>query len=51
MKENILLKIESEFVNGSIIVESICNGVILDLSNEVPIKRILTEDETSRVES
>ena len=38
-------------MNGSDIVELIHKGVILDLSKEISIKRILTEYEQSRAES
>ena len=49
-KEYLILKIQSEFVNGSDISESIRKGVILYLSKEIPIKRILTEGEPNRVD-
>ena len=51
VKQYLILKIKSEFVNGSDISESICKEVILDLSKEMPIKRISTEDKPSRVGS
>ena len=38
VKEHLILKIQSEFLNGSDISESIRKGVILDLSKETPIK-------------
>ena len=51
VKENRILKNHSEFMNGSDIAEYICKGVIIDLSKEIPIIRILTEDEPIREES
>ena len=51
MKEHLNLKFQIEFVNGSDIEESICKGLILDLSKERPIKKILTKDEPIRAES
>ena len=38
-------------MNGIDIEESIQKGVILDLSKEIPIKRILAEDEPIWMES
>ena len=46
--KNIILLIQSEFLNGSDIEESIQKGEILDLSKEISIKGISTEDEPSR---
>ena len=50
VKEYLILNIQSEFVNGSDISESIRKGVISYLIKEIPIKRILLEDEPSRAE-
>ena len=44
VKEHLILKIQSEFVNGSDIEESIRKGFILDLMKEILIKRIPTKD-------
>ena len=43
VKEHILLKIQSEFVNGNYIAESICKELILYLSKEIPIKSIFKQ--------
>ena len=51
LKEHSVLKIQSEFLNGSDIVESIRKGVILYLSKEIRIKRISTEYKPIRAES
>ena len=40
LKERIILNIQSEIMNESDIAESICKGVILYLSNDIPIKGI-----------
>ena len=45
MRENIILNIQSKFVNGSDISESIRKGAILDLINKIPFERITAEDE------
>ena len=50
VKEHLILNIQSEFLNGSDIVESIHKGVILYLSNKIPIQRISEEDEPSGAE-
>ena len=51
VKKHIILKIQSEFVNGSDISESIPKGYILYLSKQILIKMISTEDKTSKAES
>ena len=51
LKEHLILKIQSEIVNGSDISESIHKGVNLYFSNEIPVKRISTEDELSSTDS
>ena len=51
VKENLTLKIQSEFMNRSDIEESIRKRVILYLSKEITIKRIFTENEPSKAES
>ena len=45
MKQHLILKIQSAFLNGSDISESIRKGLVLNLSNEIPIKRISIEEE------
>ena len=45
VKDHIILKIQSEFVNESNISESIHKGMLFDLRKDIPIKRIPTEDE------
>ena len=50
MKENLILKIQSEFVNGIDIAESIRKGAILYLSKDIMIKRISTEYEPRRAD-
>ena len=51
VKDYIILNIQSKFFNGSDIAESIYKEVILYLSKETPIKRILAEYEPIRAES
>ena len=51
VKEHQVLKIESEFLNGSDITESIRKGVVLDLRKKIPIKGISREYELIRAES
>ena len=51
VKENLILNIKSEFVNGSDIPEWIYKGEILYLRKEILIKRILKESYPIRAES
>ena len=51
VKENIILKIQSEFVNRSDIPESIRKGVNLGLSKDILIIKIPREYEPTRAES
>ena len=44
VKERLILKIQSEFVNGSDIAESIRKVVILYLIKEITVKMTSTED-------
>ena len=44
VKENLIIKIQIEFLNGIDIAESILKGVILYLIKEIPIKSMLSED-------
>ena len=50
VNERLILNIQSEILNESDISESIRKGVILDLSKEISIKMISTEEEPSRAE-
>ena len=51
VKDNPILNIQSEFVNGSDITQSMHKRVILDLSKKIMIRRTPKEDEPGRAES